>query len=77
VILPPPGSLTRDHFDLVLFQFAQRNYARFSVPARVLPDGMLTEWEILLRLYAIYEGLGPQTKGEADATGDGGDAVIR
>lgn len=58
VILPPPGSLTRDHFDLVLYQYAQRNYARFSTPARPVPDGMLSEWEILLRLCAIYEGRG-------------------
>ncbi|GAA4546598.1 molybdopterin-dependent oxidoreductase [Pseudonocardia xishanensis] len=56
VILPPPGSLTRDHFDLVLYQFAQRNHARFSTPARPVPDGMLSEWEILLRLIAIFEG---------------------
>jgi len=60
VILPPPGSLTRDHFDLVLYQFAQRNYARFSAPARAIPAGMLSEWEILLRLCAIYEGRGPE-----------------
>lgn len=59
VILPPPGSLTRDHFDLVLYQFAQRNFARFSRPARPVPDGMIPEWEILLRLCAIYEGRGP------------------
>ena len=60
VVLPPPGALTRDHFDLVLFQYAQRNYARFSTPARPIPDGMLSEWEILLRLCAIYEGRGPE-----------------
>lgn len=58
VVLPPPGALTRDHFDLVLYQYAQRNFARFSVPARPLPEGMLSEWEILLRLIAIYEGSG-------------------
>ncbi|MEQ3549895.1 molybdopterin-dependent oxidoreductase [Pseudonocardia nematodicida] len=67
VVLPPPGSLTRDHFDLVLFQFAQRNFARFSEPARPVPDGMLPEWDVLLRLCAIYEGRGPDTDpGEID-----------
>lgn len=67
VVLPPPGSLSRDHFDLVLFQFAQRNFVRFSPPARPVPDGMLSEWEILLRLCAVYEGRGPDADpGEID-----------
>ncbi|GAB3273986.1 molybdopterin-dependent oxidoreductase [Kineosporia babensis] len=56
VILPPPGLLTRDHFDMALLPMGQRNFARFSEPARALPENALSEWEILLRLCAIYEG---------------------
>jgi anaerobic selenocysteine-containing dehydrogenase len=69
VVLPPPGALTRDHFDLVLYQYAQRNHARFSVPARPLPAGTPSEWDILLRLCAIYEGSDPDLVEDEVAAG--------
>jgi anaerobic selenocysteine-containing dehydrogenase len=59
VLLPAPRSLTRSHYDVLLYRFAVRNVANWS-PALVELDGdEMAEWEILLRLAAIAEGLGP------------------
>jgi anaerobic selenocysteine-containing dehydrogenase len=62
VILPPPSALQREHYDLLLLQFAVRNVANFS--EAVLPldaDGageVPDEWEILTRLGLIVAGQG-------------------
>jgi anaerobic selenocysteine-containing dehydrogenase len=58
VILPAPSALEHSHFDLVFTVFSVRNYANFSPPVFPLPDGMLDEWEVLLRLTAIASGAG-------------------
>jgi anaerobic selenocysteine-containing dehydrogenase len=52
VILPPPPSLSRSHYDLYLYAIGVRNVANFSEPTLPVPDGMLEEWQILLELVA-------------------------
>jgi anaerobic selenocysteine-containing dehydrogenase len=58
-ILPAPSPLQRSHYDLALYQFAARNVANYSPPVFELDDGMLDEWETLLRLTGIVSGQGP------------------
>ncbi|HZJ28042.1 MAG TPA: molybdopterin oxidoreductase family protein [Acidimicrobiia bacterium] len=67
VILPPPGLLTRGHFDLALYSLAIRNVANYSPPLTEPPAGTPAEWEILVRLAAIAAGQG--------ATAEAGAAV--
>jgi anaerobic selenocysteine-containing dehydrogenase len=65
VILPPPGVLTRGHFDLALYSLAIRNVANYSPPLVELPPGEPTEWEILLRIAAIGAGQGSSAEAGA------------
>jgi anaerobic selenocysteine-containing dehydrogenase len=58
VILPAPSPLERSHYDLLLYAWAVRNVANYSPPVLPRPDGMLEEWQILLRLGAIADGQG-------------------
>jgi len=64
VILPPPGSMYRPHYDLVFYQLAVRNIARYSPPVFDLPEGRMNEWDILLKLTAILSGYGAMTPPE-------------
>jgi len=59
VILPPPSSLERSHYDLALYGFAVRNVANYSPPVFPPPDGMPDEWQTLLRLVGVATGQGP------------------
>jgi anaerobic selenocysteine-containing dehydrogenase len=59
VILPPPSQLQRGHYDLLLLQFAVRNVANYSPPVLPLDEGQPDEWEIIAKLTAIAQGLGP------------------
>lgn len=56
VILPGPSPLERSHYDVLLYQYAVRNIARWSpaVHATDLPG----EWETMLRIAGIASGLG-------------------
>ncbi|MBK9178843.1 MAG: molybdopterin oxidoreductase family protein [Acidimicrobiales bacterium] len=58
VILPPPSSLQRSHYDLALLAFAVRNVANYSPPVFPLEPGQPDEWEILARLALIAQGQG-------------------
>ena len=58
VILPPPSQLQRDHYDLLLLQFAIRNVANYSEAVLPRGDGEPDEWEILAKLALIAQGLG-------------------
>lgn len=49
VILPPPGPLSRSHYDLGLATHAVRNFAHWSPPIEPAGD-IMAEWEILTRL---------------------------
>ena len=59
VILPPPSQLQRDHYDLLLLQFAVRNVANYSEAVLPIDDGAPDEWEILSRVGLIAAGFGP------------------
>jgi anaerobic selenocysteine-containing dehydrogenase len=58
VILPPPSQLQRDHYDLLLLQFAVRNVANYSDAPLPRDEGAPDEWEILAKLGLIAAGLG-------------------
>ncbi len=59
VVLPPPPTLHRPHYDLSFTGLAVRNVANYSPPA-VAPDpDRPDEWEILLTLAAISLGQRP------------------
>ena len=59
VILPGPSPLMNGHFDIALYAFAVRNVANYSPPTYPLPEGVLDEWQIMLRLAGIAAGAGP------------------
>jgi anaerobic selenocysteine-containing dehydrogenase len=59
VILPSPSQLQRDHYDLLLLQFAVRNVGNYSEAVLPLDDGQPDEWEILAKLAMIAQGAGP------------------
>ncbi len=58
VILPPPRSLTRPHYDHLLYQFAVRSVANWSDPVFDLDADERHEWDSVLRLGAIVGGAG-------------------
>ena len=58
VILPPPRSLTRPHYDHLLYQFAVHSVANWSDPVFDLDADERHEWDTLLRLGAIVSGAG-------------------
>ena len=60
VVLPVPSPLERAHFDLALYTFAVRDVANWSEAVLPVPDGMLDEWEVLLRLTGAATGQGPE-----------------
>jgi anaerobic selenocysteine-containing dehydrogenase len=57
VILPSPSHLQRDHYDLLLLQFAVRNVANYSEPVFPLEEGEPDDWEILSKLAGILQTL--------------------
>jgi len=60
IILPVPSQVQRDHYDVLLLQFAIRNVANYSPAVLPLDDGQPDEWEILAKLGLIAQGLGPE-----------------
>ncbi len=68
VILPPPPGRYRGHADLAFAGLAIRNILQYTPPARALPDHLLSEEDILLRLSAIAQGAGPDV--DADQVDD-------
>jgi anaerobic selenocysteine-containing dehydrogenase len=65
VILPPPGPLERDGYDLALYQLAVRNVAKFA-PALPRADGTPAEWEIVLGLAKGLMGMAAAPLAAAD-----------
>src|SRR5690606_6162091 len=59
VILPPPPLRHRAHADLAFAALAIRSVLHHTPAALPLPDGLMAEEEILLRLTAIAQGAGP------------------
>ena len=60
VLLPPPRSLTRPHYDHLLYQFAVRSVANWSDPVFELHADERHEWDTLLRLGAVLAGSGTE-----------------
>ena len=58
VILPAPSALEKDHYDIGLLIYAVRNIANYSEPVLARDAEMPEEWETLVRLGAILQGLG-------------------
>lgn len=58
VILPSPSALEKDHFDIGLYTYAVRNVGNYSEPVFAKSDSQPGEWEILLKLGGILQGLG-------------------
>lgn len=59
VILPPPSALEKDHYDIGLYVYAVRNIANYSPPVLPRDESSPDEWEILLKMAGILQGLGP------------------
>ncbi|MSO59957.1 MAG: molybdopterin oxidoreductase family protein [Ilumatobacteraceae bacterium] len=57
VILPPPSQLQRDHYDLLLLQFAVRNVANYSEQVLAFDEAQPDEWEILAKLGGVLQTL--------------------
>ena len=60
VILPTPSALEKDHYDLGLLIYAVRNIANYSEPVLPRDPSSPEEWEILVKLGAILQGLGAE-----------------
>ena len=58
VILPPPSALEKDHYDVGLYVYAVRNIANYSEPVLQKDADSPEEWEILVKMGAILQGLG-------------------
>jgi anaerobic selenocysteine-containing dehydrogenase len=58
VILPSPSALEKDHYDLGLYTYAVRNVGNYSQPVLKKNDDQPDEWEILVKLGGILQGLG-------------------
>lgn len=58
VILPPPSSLERSHYDVALLYFALHNVANYSEAVLDRTPDQPDEWEILARLALLVSGFG-------------------
>ena len=58
VILPGPSPLEDLHYDVAFPQMSWRNHARYSPPVLARAEHQPEEWENLLRIAAIAQGLG-------------------
>lgn len=64
VILPGVSPLQDDHYDVVFSQLSWRNQARYS-SAVLPPEDRPPEWQILLKLAALAQGLPPDVDVQA------------
>lgn len=60
VVLPAPSPLEDSHYDVAFPQLSFRNHARYSAAVFEPPAGQPPEWQTLLRIAAIAQGLGAQ-----------------
>lgn len=58
VILPSPSALEKDHFDVGLYTYAVRNVGNYSEPVLQKDSSQPDEWEIIVKLGGILQGLG-------------------
>jgi len=59
VILPGPSPLETPHYDLAFSQLSVRNNARYSRALFEKPADQPEEWETILRLVGVLNGMGP------------------
>ena len=57
VVLPPPSVLERPHFDLAFTSLMVRNTANYTPVTFEKPADQPHEWQIVLRLTAIFSGV--------------------
>lgn len=60
LILPGSSPLEDMHYDIVFQQFSHRNHTRYSEPVMPRQNDHPEEWQILLRIAAIAQGMGAQ-----------------
>ena len=60
VVLPGVSPLQDSHYDVAFPQLSFRNHARYSAPVFEPPAAHPPDWQMLLRLAAIAQGLGAQ-----------------
>ncbi|MEN9553128.1 MAG: hypothetical protein RLY24_723, partial [Actinomycetota bacterium] len=58
VILPSPSALEKNHYDVGLYTYAVRNVGNYSEPVLQKDALQPDEWEIILKLGGILQGLG-------------------
>ena len=58
VILPSPSALEKNHYDVGLYTYAVRNVGNYSEPVLQKDPSQPDEWEIILKLGGILQGLG-------------------
>ena len=58
VILPSPSALEKNHYDVGLYTYAVRNVGNYSEPVLQKDSSQPDEWEIILKLGGILQGLG-------------------
>ncbi|TWB63352.1 molybdopterin-dependent oxidoreductase [Nitrospirillum viridazoti] len=58
VILPGVSPFQDSHYDVAFPQLSYRNHARYSPALLPRGEGVLAEWQVLLKLAAIAEGRG-------------------
>ncbi|TWB79764.1 anaerobic selenocysteine-containing dehydrogenase [Nitrospirillum amazonense] len=58
VILPGVSPFQDSHYDVAFPQLSYRNHARYSPALLPRGEGVLAEWQVLLKLAAIAEGKG-------------------
>ena len=61
VLLPPPSSLQRSHYDLAFYGLSVRNIVNWSAPTFPMENDGMEEWKILSRLALIAAGRGADT----------------
>ena len=76
VILPGPSPLEDMHYDVAFQQFAYRNFTRYSAPVFPLPEGRPAEWQMLLRLMGLLQGVSTSQSSDPAALSKLDDALF-
>jgi len=58
VILPGLSAFEEPHYDTAFSQLSYRNQARYNPAVLAAPQGHVPEWQVLVKLVAIVNGLG-------------------
>jgi len=66
IILPTPSPVEQPNYELGLYHLSVRNVAKWSWPAVPVPAGTPQAWEVIVRLAAIFMGMGDRPLAELD-----------